>query len=150
MPTPVFHLAALFTRAASLTLAPSPPSITTFGTVSLRALWIPKLKTLPQHSMSSYSHLFTRETVAAFRDFFALGVSFVLGYVSHLSSLIRRTLTSTSAQLALRAIYDVCFHPLANCPGPFVAKISRIPNLYHAIKGDRHIWIWQNHQIYGK
>ncbi|KAF2448050.1 benzoate 4-monooxygenase cytochrome P450 [Karstenula rhodostoma CBS 690.94] len=51
--------------------------------------------------------------------------------------------------LVLRFIYDVFFHPLADCPGPFFAKFSKLPNFYHAIKGDRHIWIWQNHQIYG-
>jgi hypothetical protein len=50
----------------------------------------------------------------------------------------------------LQLIYDVFFHPLASCPGPFFAKFSKLPNFYHAIKGDRHIWIWQNHQIYGK
>ncbi|KAF2825548.1 benzoate 4-monooxygenase cytochrome P450 [Ophiobolus disseminans] len=49
----------------------------------------------------------------------------------------------------LQAIYNVFFHPLANCPGPFAAKISRLPSFYHAIRGDRHLWIWQNHQIFG-
>jgi hypothetical protein len=39
---------------------------------------------------------------------------------------------------------------LAKFPGPLFAKFSKLPNLYHALKGDRHIWIWQNHQIYGK
>ncbi|KAK7186528.1 hypothetical protein DPSP01_002041 [Paraphaeosphaeria sporulosa] len=50
---------------------------------------------------------------------------------------------------SLQFIYDVFFHPLAKCPGPFFAKFSKLPNFYHALKGDRHIWIWQNHQIYG-
>ncbi|KAF2017213.1 cytochrome P450 [Aaosphaeria arxii CBS 175.79] len=47
------------------------------------------------------------------------------------------------------AIHDIFFHPLARCPGPWISKFSQLPNFYHAIKGDRHIWIWQNHQIYG-
>ncbi|CAI6236518.1 unnamed protein product [Periconia digitata] len=48
-----------------------------------------------------------------------------------------------------RTIYNLFFHPLAKIPGPFFAKISRFPGFYHAIKGDRHLWIWQCHQIYG-
>ncbi|KAK3207719.1 hypothetical protein GRF29_96g100302 [Pseudopithomyces chartarum] len=51
--------------------------------------------------------------------------------------------------LTSQAIYNLYFHPLSHCPGPFLAKISKLPNFYHAIKGDRHIWIWQNHQVYG-
>ncbi|KAF1997031.1 cytochrome P450 [Amniculicola lignicola CBS 123094] len=81
--------------------------------------------------MSSLSHLFARETAAACHEWLVLGFSVTLCYV------------------ILRAIYNTFFHPLATCPGPFVAKFSKIPNMYHAIKGDRHVWIWQNHQLYG-
>lgn len=30
-----------------------------------------------------------------------------------------------------------------------MSKISAWPSFYHSVKGDRHIWIWQCHQIYG-
>ncbi|KAF2464532.1 benzoate 4-monooxygenase cytochrome P450 [Lindgomyces ingoldianus] len=46
-------------------------------------------------------------------------------------------------------IYNIFFHPLSNLPGPFFAKISSMPSFYHAYKGDRHIWLWQQFQIYG-
>ena len=36
-------------------------------------------------------------------------------------------------------IYNPFFHPLANIPGPFLARISVLPSFYHACKGDRHI-----------
>ncbi|KAL9005175.1 MAG: hypothetical protein Q9188_002049 [Gyalolechia gomerana] len=32
---------------------------------------------------------------------------------------------------------------------PFFAKISSLPSYYHALRGDRHVWILQCHQIYG-
>ncbi|KAF2795475.1 benzoate 4-monooxygenase cytochrome P450 [Melanomma pulvis-pyrius CBS 109.77] len=46
-------------------------------------------------------------------------------------------------------IYNLFFHPLANTPGPLLARISVLPSFYHACKGDRHIWIWRNFQVYG-
>jgi len=52
-------------------------------------------------------------------------------------------------QFVLSAVYNLFFSPLANVPGPFLAKISGLPSYYHAIKGDRHIWVWQCLQIYG-
>lgn len=45
--------------------------------------------------------------------------------------------------------YRLFFHPLANIPGPFFAKISGIPSWYHAMGGYRHIWLWQVSQKYG-
>ncbi|CAG8979068.1 hypothetical protein HYALB_00000197 [Hymenoscyphus albidus] len=39
--------------------------------------------------------------------------------------------------------------PLAKYSGPFLSKISSIPNFYHNLTGYRHIWLWQCHQIYG-
>ncbi|KAI9788795.1 MAG: hypothetical protein M1816_006576 [Peltula sp. TS41687] len=47
------------------------------------------------------------------------------------------------------AVHNLFFSPLAKVPGPFLAKISGLPSFYHACKGDRHIWIWQNFQKYG-
>ncbi|KAF2878581.1 cytochrome P450 monooxygenase-like protein [Massariosphaeria phaeospora] len=49
----------------------------------------------------------------------------------------------------VQAVYNVFFHPLSKCPGFVVAKFSRLPSFYRACKGDRHLWIWQLHQIYG-
>lgn len=53
------------------------------------------------------------------------------------------------SQLIYFTIYHLYFNPLSKYPGPFWAKISSWPSFYHAIKRDRHIWIWQCFQIYG-
>ncbi|KAL8937323.1 MAG: hypothetical protein Q9216_004481 [Gyalolechia sp. 2 TL-2023] len=34
-------------------------------------------------------------------------------------------------------------------PGPIWSKISVWPSYYHTVRGDRHIWIWQCHKLYG-
>lgn len=47
-------------------------------------------------------------------------------------------------------VYRVFFHPLAKYPGPFLAKITDIHQLYHGYKGDRHLEFWRLHQTYGK
>lgn len=41
------------------------------------------------------------------------------------------------------------FHPLAHIPGPLLARASGIPSWYHALRGKRHVWIWQQFQVYG-
>ncbi|PVI01002.1 benzoate 4-monooxygenase cytochrome P450 [Periconia macrospinosa] len=46
-------------------------------------------------------------------------------------------------------IYCLFFHPLSSVPGPFLCRFSTLPSFYHACKGDRHVWIWQNHQKFG-
>ncbi|KAI5928773.1 benzoate 4-monooxygenase cytochrome P450 [Camillea tinctor] len=46
-------------------------------------------------------------------------------------------------------IYNLCFHPLAHVPGPFWARVSGIPSWYHAIRGDRHLWLWRQFHVYG-
>ncbi|KAF2182125.1 hypothetical protein K469DRAFT_586957 [Zopfia rhizophila CBS 207.26] len=46
------------------------------------------------------------------------------------------------------AIYNSFFHSLTKLPGSFLARISSLPSFYHACKGDRHIWLWQQNQIY--
>ncbi|TEY35475.1 hypothetical protein BOTCAL_0590g00080 [Botryotinia calthae] len=51
--------------------------------------------------------------------------------------------------LFVEAIYNVYFHPLTNVPGPLWCKVSGWPSCYQASTGYRHIWIWQNHEIYG-
>ncbi|KAI1322051.1 cytochrome P450 [Xylariaceae sp. FL0255] len=44
---------------------------------------------------------------------------------------------------------QVFFHPLANIPGLFFAKISGLPAFYYTLKQDRHVWLWQLHRSYG-
>ncbi|MCJ1308504.1 hypothetical protein MMC25_002157 [Agyrium rufum] len=58
-------------------------------------------------------------------------------------------LTLCTIYLIASAIYNLFFSPLAKHPGPFFSKISAIPSFYHAVKGDRHIWVWQCFQTYG-
>ncbi|KAK8023702.1 benzoate 4-monooxygenase cytochrome P450 [Apiospora rasikravindrae] len=48
-----------------------------------------------------------------------------------------------------RLIYNIWLHPLADVPGPFWARASGIPSWLHASSGKRHIWLWQQFQIYG-
>ncbi|TVY67549.1 Cytochrome P450 monooxygenase apf7 [Lachnellula suecica] len=47
------------------------------------------------------------------------------------------------------AFYNHYFHPLSKHPGPLLCSVSTLPNFYHTIKGDRHLWIWSCHQEYG-
>ncbi|KAH8702535.1 cytochrome P450 monooxygenase-like protein [Talaromyces proteolyticus] len=47
------------------------------------------------------------------------------------------------------ATYNLFLHPLAHIPGPFWGRASGIPSWYHALRGKRHIWLWQQFQIYG-
>jgi hypothetical protein len=58
-------------------------------------------------------------------------------------------LPSLAVGVATALVYNLLFHPLARVSGPLLARISISPSFYHAIKGDRHIWIWQDFQIYG-
>ena len=55
-----------------------------------------------------------------------------------------------SFQYVVAAIYNLKFHPLAKHPGPFWAKISGWPAYYHTLQGNRHIWMWQCQELYGK
>ncbi|KAL6712562.1 hypothetical protein ACN47E_000439 [Coniothyrium glycines] len=52
--------------------------------------------------------------------------------------------------LTITTIYNLFLHPLAKVPGPLLARVSSLPSFYHACKGDRHIWLWQQFQIYGR
>jgi hypothetical protein len=46
-------------------------------------------------------------------------------------------------------VYRLTLHPLANYPGPFLAKITDIYLAYHAYKGDRHLEFFRCHEKYG-
>ncbi|KAI1267643.1 benzoate 4-monooxygenase cytochrome P450 [Xylariaceae sp. FL1019] len=48
------------------------------------------------------------------------------------------------------AFYSLYLHPLRHVPGPFWARASSIPSWYYTAGGRRHVWLWQQFQIYGK
>ncbi|KAJ5825239.1 Cytochrome P450 [Penicillium riverlandense] len=47
------------------------------------------------------------------------------------------------------AIYNAFFHPLRRIPGPFLAGLTPWVQLYHGLKGDRHLWLHGLHAQYG-
>ncbi|KAI0141802.1 benzoate 4-monooxygenase cytochrome P450 [Xylariaceae sp. FL1272] len=49
----------------------------------------------------------------------------------------------------VNVLYNLLLHPLAGVPGPVLCRISGIPSFYHAIIGDRHIWLMKQFQTYG-
>ncbi|KAI0101911.1 benzoate 4-monooxygenase cytochrome P450 [Nemania sp. FL0031] len=48
-----------------------------------------------------------------------------------------------------KGLHNLFFHSLANVPGPFWARMSGIPSWYYACRGDRHLWLRKQFQIYG-
>lgn len=46
-------------------------------------------------------------------------------------------------------IYRLYLHPLARHPGPVLAKITDLHQLWHSYRGDRHLELWRLHQRYG-
>lgn len=62
---------------------------------------------------------------------------------------LKITPETNETQIIVKIFYNLFFHPLSHLPGPFLAKISVLPSFYHACKGDRHIWLWRQLQIYG-
>lgn len=46
-------------------------------------------------------------------------------------------------------IYNAFFHPLRRIPGPFLASLTPWVQLYHGLKGDRHLWLYELHTQYG-
>ncbi|RDL39062.1 Benzoate 4-monooxygenase cytochrome P450 [Venustampulla echinocandica] len=59
-------------------------------------------------------------------------------------------ITNQHEKVTGQLFYNAFLHPLSNVPGPFLARISGLPSWYYAMRGDRHIWLWQLFQIYGK
>lgn len=45
--------------------------------------------------------------------------------------------------------YNVLLHPLHHIPGPLLSRITPWYQLYHGLKGDRHIWLHRLHERYG-
>lgn len=66
---------------------------------------------------------------------------------SHSSLALLTTLTL--AYLASVVVYRLYFHPLAKYPGPFWAKLSSFPSFWHALRHDRHLWLFQLQEEYG-
>jgi cytochrome P450 len=46
-------------------------------------------------------------------------------------------------------IYNRFFHPLRRIRGPSLATVTPWVQLYHGLKGDRHLWLHSLHQQYG-
>ena len=73
----------------------------------------------------------------------------ILCYVFYLPIVLCEVDAHLEGQVGTRVVYHLYFSPLAKYPGLLLSKFSSIPSFYHAIKRDRHIWIWQCFQIYG-
>jgi hypothetical protein len=43
----------------------------------------------------------------------------------------------------------LCFHPLKSHPGPLLARLTSLPDLYHAYRGDKHVHFLHLHAKYG-
>jgi len=69
--------------------------------------------------------------------------------VSRKSSVDSNTANLTLAQLVARYFYLAFLHPLARCPGPFLARYTGLYSAYHAWQGDIHLDMYQCHQRYG-
>ncbi|KAI0165386.1 benzoate 4-monooxygenase cytochrome P450 [Hypoxylon sp. FL1284] len=67
----------------------------------------------------------------------------------HMSACLELLSLLSLLLLLVKVIYNLFFHPLANIPGPFWARVSSIPSWYYANRGDRHIWLWKQFQRYG-
>ncbi len=50
----------------------------------------------------------------------------------------------------MSAVCCLYFHPLAQYPGPFLARFSVWPSFYHTLNSNRHKWLWQLQEIYGR
>ncbi|KAH7411539.1 benzoate 4-monooxygenase cytochrome P450 [Phaeosphaeria sp. MPI-PUGE-AT-0046c] len=66
-----------------------------------------------------------------------------------MSTFIVLAVGSLFSYILVTTIYNLFFHPLAHIPGPFLCRISAFPSFYHAVKRDRHVWLWQQFQLYG-
>ncbi|OQV10800.1 hypothetical protein CLAIMM_14741 [Cladophialophora immunda] len=57
--------------------------------------------------------------------------------------------TTTLISALVLVIYRLFFHPLSKYPGPFLAKVTGLHPAYHALIGDRHLYVYRQHQKYG-
>ncbi|KAL1952630.1 hypothetical protein VTO42DRAFT_4583 [Malbranchea cinnamomea] len=58
-------------------------------------------------------------------------------------------LAFTAASTFAYCVYNIFFHPLRKIRGPFFATITPWVQLYHGLKGDRHLWLYNLHKKYG-
>ncbi|ETS80426.1 hypothetical protein PFICI_07955 [Pestalotiopsis fici W106-1] len=72
-----------------------------------------------------------------------------LSYCSSLKGLLFTSGLIGAIVIFSSVIYNLFFHPLSHIPGPLFAKASGIPSWYHALRGRRHLWLWQQFQIHG-
>lgn len=56
---------------------------------------------------------------------------------------------NASNQTLIYVLYNYLFHPLRQIPGPFLAGLTPWVQLYHGLKGDRHLWLHRLHERYG-
>lgn len=64
-------------------------------------------------------------------------------------SLLTLGLLTALALFLCRCIYRITLHPLSKVPGPVLNRISSWPDFFSAASGDRHVRLWQLHEIYG-
>ncbi|PVI00424.1 cytochrome P450 [Periconia macrospinosa] len=67
-----------------------------------------------------------------------------------MGALIVLAIVSFFGYLLAITIHNLYFHPLAHLPGPFLCRVSVLPSFYHAVKQDRHVWLWRQFQLYGR
>ena len=63
-------------------------------------------------------------------------------------------LAATLTVIALLSVLTLSFHrlyihPLKSYPGPLLARLTSLPDLYHAYRGDKHIHFLRLHAKYG-
>lgn len=76
--------------------------------------------------------------------------SVILAAGSLTASYITLAVTSLVLVFLLTAsLYRLYFHPLSKHPGPLLARLTPLPDLYHAYRGDKHIHFFQLHIKYG-
>ena len=76
------------------------------------------------------------------------GVTFAVGSLT--TSHIVLTIPSLIVVCLLTAsLHRLYFHPLSKHPGPPLARLTPLPDLYHAYRGDKHIHFLHLHATYG-
>ncbi|GLA35474.1 hypothetical protein AnigIFM63309_011314 [Aspergillus niger] len=73
-------------------------------------------------------------------------IQLVLGTIS-LGKLLFAILSAAGLSYV---VYQVQFHPLAAYPGPFLAKLTNLYSVVHAMRGDRHEDLYKLHQRHGR
>lgn len=66
------------------------------------------------------------------------------------SDVLRLGLAGLIIHIITITVYSLYFHPLSKYPGPFWARVSSFPSWWHGLKKDRHIWLFDLHEKYGK